>query len=241
MAAPRFFVDIPLAPGLLILPDDAAHHAARVLRLAAGDPVVLFNGEGGEHHGQIAGIDRRVVSVQLDRFNPDNRESPLDITLVQSITSGERMDYALQKAVELGVSHIVPIITERASIKLKADRAEKRLEHWRKVIISACEQSGRNVIPGLASICELGQWLEQKTEATCLLLHPQANERLSSVTNVTQAVAIVVGPEGGFSDQEIELMQARGCRLVQLGPRVLRMETAGPAMLAILQAQLGDL
>jgi len=224
-----------------MLPGDAAHHATRVLRLAAGDPVVLFNGKGGEHHGQIAGIDRRVVSVQLDRFSPDDRESPLDITLVQSITSGERMDYALQKATELGVSRIVPVTTERTSIKLKADRAEKRLEHWHKVIISACEQSGRNVIPGLAPVCSLRQWLEQKSEKTCLLLHPQAMESLSSVTNVTQPVAIVVGPEGGFSEQEIDLLQDEGCRLVRMGPRVLRMETAGPAMLAILQAQLGDI
>jgi 16S rRNA (uracil1498-N3)-methyltransferase len=241
MSVPRFYVAMPLAVGAVKLPEDAAHHAARVLRLLEGDAIVLFNGEGGEYHGCITHINKRDVTVQLEHFDDADRESPLAITLVQAITSGERMDYAIQKAVELGVSHIVPVTSERTAIKLKAERASKRLEHWQKVALSACEQCGRNRVPQVAPLTDLSEYLSAHDGDTIWMLHPLNAQPVSQQSKPTGELSIVIGPEGGFSEAELRSAQRHNCTAISLGPRILRMETAGPAVLAILQSLWGDL
>lgn len=240
MSAPRFYVAMPLAVGAVALPDDAAHHAARVLRLLEGDAIVLFNGEGGEYHGSITHIGKRDVTVQLQHFDDTDRESPLDVTLVQAITSGERMDYAIQKAVELGVNRIVPATTERTTIKLKAERATKRLEHWQKVVVSACEQCGRNRLPQVTAITGLSEYISMHDGDTIWMLHPLNAQPVRQQSQPAGELSIVIGPEGGFSDAELRLAQRHHCTAINMGPRILRMETAGPAVLAVLQALWGD-
>ena len=240
MSVPRFYVDMPLAVGEVSLPDDAAHHAARVLRLLKGDAIVLFNGEGGEYHGDITHIDKHAVTIRLERFNDADRESPLDVTLVQAITSGERMDYAIQKAVELGVSRIVPVTTERTSIKLKPERASKRLEHWQKVVHSACEQCGRNRIPQVIAVTGLSEYLSAHDGDVMWMLHPLNAQPVSQQPKPAGGLTIVIGPEGGFSEAELLVAQHHKCTAISLGPRILRMETAGPAVLAVLQSLWGD-
>ena len=240
MSVPRFYVAMPLAVGVVALPEDAAHHAARVLRLLEGDAIVLFNGEGGEYHGYITHINKRDVTVQLERFDEIDRESPLAVTLVQAITSGERMDYAIQKAVELGVSRIVPVTTERTTIKLKTERANKRHEHWQKVVLSACEQCGRNRLPQVATLTDLTEYLSVHDGDTIWMLHPLNARPVGQQPKPAAGLTVVIGPEGGFSEAELRSAQRHNCSAISLGPRILRMETAGPAVLAVLQSLWGD-
>ncbi|MBE9516471.1 MAG: 16S rRNA (uracil(1498)-N(3))-methyltransferase [Proteobacteria bacterium] len=240
MSIPRFYVANPLAVGIVSLPEDAAHHAARVLRLAEGDAIVLFNGEGGEYYGSITHIGKRDVTVQLDRFEESDCESPLDITLVQAVTSGERMDYAIQKAVELGVSRIVPLITERTTVKLKGERANKRLAHWKKVAVSACEQCGRNRVPEVSALTSLTEVFSEQKGAAVWMLHPLNAQPIKQQTMPDKGLTIIIGPEGGFSDAELQMARNHHCVTISLGPRILRMETAGPAVLAVLQSLWGD-
>lgn len=242
MAISRFYIPLAMASGTTVkLPDEAAHHAARVLRLKQGDPLVLFNGEGGEFHAVITHSDKRQVEVLIENHDAIDRESPLAITLVQAITSGERMDYAVQKAVELGVSQIVPVWTERTTIRLNAERAAKRVAHWQKVTIAACEQCGRNRVPLVNPVTGLSDFLSGHAGSVNWLLHPENSEPLSRLARPETAVNIIIGPEGGFSEKELMQCRHHGCVSIGLGPRILRMETAGPAVLAILQSRWGDL
>jgi len=225
-----------------MLPDAAAHHAARVLRLRVGDAITLFNGEGGEYAARITTLGRHEVEVEIGPHDPVERESPLAVTLVQAISSGERMDVTIQKAVELGVTAIVPVVSERCVVRLHGERAGKRLAHWRQIVTSACEQCGRNRVPVVHGVIPLMAWL--KTDAGGLrrwvLVPDVAAPALRDQPRPDRAMAVLVGPEGGFSDAEMEAARQAGCLPVRLGPRVLRTETAAPALLAAVQGLWGD-
>jgi 16S rRNA (uracil1498-N3)-methyltransferase len=242
MSNPRFYVSVALtAQTTLALPEAAAHHAARVLRLRSGDAVTLFNGTGGEYAARITAIGKHDVTVAIERHDPVERESPLQVTLVQAVSSGERMDLTIQKAVELGVSRIVPVESERCVVRLKGERAEKRVAHWRQVVVSACEQCGRNRIPEVRMILPFDVWLAaDENAAQRWVLLPGARTALRDLPRPDKPVELLVGPEGGLTDAEAEAAQRAGFRPVRLGPRVLRTETAAPALLAALQALWGD-
>jgi 16S rRNA (uracil1498-N3)-methyltransferase len=242
MTAARFHIPLPLAPGeRTALPEAAAHHAARVLRLRGGDAVTLFNGQGGEYAAVITAIGKHQVEVEVGAHAAIERESPLTVTLVQALSSGERMDLTIQKAVELGVTRIVPVESERSVVRLKGERADKRRAHWRQVVISACEQCGRNRVPAVEPLLPLAVWLAGE-ESTALrwLLAPGAATALRAQAHPDRAIELLVGPEGGFTDAEVAAAQRAGYQPVRLGPRVLRTETAAPALLAALQALWGD-
>lgn len=237
----RIHVPLPLAAGTsLDLPDEAARHVAQVLRMRVGEPLVLFNGEGGEYQATITATGRRDVAVSIDSFDPVDRESRLDITLVQCVSKGERMDYTVQKAVELGVSHILPLLSERSVVKLDAERWDKKLEHWRGIAASACEQSGRTRLPEVAPVQKLDAWLATRDAALRLVLAPTESVSLKALPPAA-SIALLIGPEGGLSDNEIAAARRAGCVGIGLGPRVLRTETAGVAALAALQLLWGDL
>ena len=239
---PRLFCPPPLAAGAeTALPRSAAHHAARVLRLKRGDAVTLFDGEGGEFSAALARVDARGVIARLGPRENVERESPLEITLVQGLATAERMDYAIQKAVELGVAGIVPVATARSVTRLDAARAQRRLEHWREVVIASCEQCGRNRLPRLHPPCDLLQWLREPSTASLrLLLAPDGPQTLADLGQPAGAIEVLVGPEGGLAPEEAAAARAAGFRAVRAGPRILRTETAGPAMLAAMNALWGD-
>ena len=222
------------------LTGSTSHYLSRVLRLSAGDCVILFNGDGRDYSGEICDVQRQGVTISLMASRVSENESPLKITLVQAISRGERMDHSLQKATELGVFCIQPVTSQRVEVRLDENRRAKRLAHWQGVVISACEQSGRAVIPDVKAPLCLDEWVKSSAGLTRLVLDPTAKTRLSSLSITADAVSIVVGPEGGFSDGEMEDLRMGGVKEVSLGPRVLRTETAGPAAIAVLQAVYGD-
>ncbi len=244
MRIPRIYVPLPLQPGRDVdLPAQAGEHLARVLRLERGHPLRLFNGNGGEYTGEIASLAKRAVSARvLEAVPAADRESPLCITLGQGIARGEKMDWILQKATELGVARIVPLITDRTEVRLDAERAEKRLMHWRAVIASACEQCGRNRLPELHEPLRLADWAAAiATEPGLrLALDPHGNASARNLT-IEDSATLAVGPEGGLSEHDLVTLQQAGFRGLRLGPRILRTETAGLAALAALQALHGDL
>lgn len=241
----RFHVQGKLGNGSEVrLHPDAAHHAVRVLRLAVGEPVVLFDGLGGEFEARITRIDGGDVSVKTGAHLDVERESPLHIRLVQGLSSGDRMDITLQKAVELGVAAIQPVATERSVVKLKDERAQRRVEHWQNLVISACEQCGRNRVPEVLPLMSLPDWLAQldmraPDDEARLLLSPAATVPLKALSPVPR-MTLLIGPEGGLSPAETQLAQSRGFKPVRLGPRILRTETAALATLSAIQAIWGD-
>lgn len=243
---PRFFVDTPLSPGAkLELPTVPAHHAARVLRLVKGSEVVLFNGQGGEYPAVLEWVDRDVVKARCLEWRDVERESPLDIRLAQGISSGERMDYTLQKAVEMGVREIQPLAMRRSVVKLTKERAEKRVAHWQGVVMSACEQSGRNFVPPVAQPLDIPQWLSSgemnsAPQGLKLFLSPTAEATLNSLPPPTGTVWMVAGPEGGFEPDEARLITDFGFVPIRLGPRILRTESAALAAVAAMQTLWGD-
>ncbi len=241
---PRFHCDLPLLPDHLVaLPDAVARHAIGVLRLRVGEAVTLFNGDGAEYPGVLESAGGKGATVRLfTRLEPD-RESPLQVHLAQGISSGERMDYTLQKAVELGVTAIQPLTMRRTVVRLSEDKAIKRRAHWQGVVNSACEQCGRNVIPEVAAIEEFTLWQRSqvKDEAPLkLLLDPEGGLCLRDLPPPTAPILLLAGPEGGFDPAERKLARAAGFQGLRLGPRVLRTETAALAALAALQAIWGD-
>jgi len=241
MSPPRFYLDQPLAPGARFsLPPGPARHAARALRLAVDDAITLFDGRGGEYAARIERIQKDEVAVSITGFAAIERESPLRVMLAQGISSGERMDYTLQKAVELGVSAIQPIAAKRSVVKLMGERADKRVAHWQGVVASACEQCGRNRVPTVTAPRTLAGWLGQHTGGRLLFLSPLADARLADLPAPTATDCLVAGPEGGFEADEIAALHATGAIAVRLGPRVLRTETAALAALAALQTLWGD-
>jgi len=241
----RLLVPGALQPGRsFALPSQQAHHAVRVLRLAAGDAVTLFNGDGAEYAGIIARAARDRVMVEVTGRAMVDREAPLAVTLAQAISSGDRMDYTLQKAVELGAAAIQPLTSSRSVVKLDAERAERRLAHWRTVVAGACEQSGRNRVPPVAPVAALSDWLAQppaaRGDALAVLLSPRASIGLRDLTRPAAGVILLAGPEGGFAEDEEGIAVRAGYAAVRLGPRVLRTETAAVAALAAMQALWGD-
>jgi len=241
---PRLYFpdDIP-AHGECTLPQAQAHHAMHVLRLAAGDAVTLFDGRGTEYAATVARVGRREITVRIADARPVDRESPLPVTLAQAVSSGERMDYTIQKAVELGVAHIQPIASQRSVVRLNGERAEKRIAHWQYVVIAACEQCGRNVVPEVAPLLSFMDWigaLPVGGDELRLMLSPHAAKNLEELSRPATGAMLLAGPEGGFDPGEIEAAQARGFIALRLGPRVLRTETAALAALAALQLKWGD-
>jgi len=219
----------------------AGHYLTRVLRLSKGDRVTLFNGDGNDYSGEIVDIQAQRVGVRITGVvNPGN-ESPLKITLVQAICRGERMDTALQKATELGVFCIQPLMSDRVGVRLDESRQVKRVTHWQKVVISACEQSGRAVVPEVKKPLSISDWLAGAFESRRLVLDPFAENKLSGLLVEGDSISILVGPEGGFTNEEIKKVCANGVLAVSLGPRVLRTESAGPAAIAVLQAKTGGM
>lgn len=241
-AGTRLYCDLPLSPGAEIaLPETAARHAVTVLRLQPGDMLSLFNGEGGEYRATLVAVSKRETRVRVTQFQATERESPVDITLALGISAGERMDYSLQKATELGVSAIAPLATERSVVKLAGERAGKRLQHWQHVVIAACEQCGRNRVPAVAPVQKLFDYLAAvDRNQRLLMLSPDADTALKRVAP-TAAAVLLIGPEGGLAPAEYQAAQASGFEPVKLGPRILRTETAPVAALAVLQALWGDL
>jgi len=240
---PRFYCPPPLpSSGTFELPPDAAHHAARVLRLREGDPVQIFDGLGNERHGVIAEPgDKRVVISGIIAVDND-RESPLKVLLAQALSSSEKMDWVIQKATELGVAEIQPIDTERSVAKLSAERATKRLEHWQQVAISACEQCWRNTLPQIHAPLDIMVWLQQmqKTAGTKFILLPQGAASLHAQAKPQGRIALLIGAEGGFTQAESDTALRCGFTPIRMGARVLRTETAAIAGLAALQTLWGD-
>ena len=233
---PRVFIDAPLAEaGEVSLEDAPAHHLARVLRLREGDSLTLFNGRGGEWDAEFLGRRR----VRLRSFSDVERESPLQLTLVQGVSSGERMDYTVQKAVELGVAAIQPLLTRKGVVKLEGKRAESRVDHWRRVAIAACEQSGRNRIPEVRPLLDFSVYVRDAANEGARYLLSAAGRPLREL-NPEQAATIAAGPEAGFSPEEQSALERAGFVKASLGPRVLRTETAALAALAALNALRGD-
>ena len=239
----RIHVALPLAVDTeLALPAQAGEHVSRVLRLAAGDPLILFNGDGSDYPATIQAVGKREVIVRVDARHELANESPLPLTLAQGVARGEKMDLIVQKATELGVVRIVPLLTERSEVKLDPARAEKRLTHWRAVAASACEQSGRARLPEITPALPLPAWLDGLTEdaALRLALLPDATRSSRELRFTAAGGLLVVGPEGGLGERDISALTAAGFAGLRLGPRILRTETAGLAALSALQALHGD-
>jgi 16S rRNA (uracil1498-N3)-methyltransferase len=224
----------------LHLDEQASHHVARVLRARIDDELTLFNGQGGgEYKAIIKAMDKKKVEVEITEYIDRDAESPLDIHLAQGIARGEKMDFIIQKAVELGVKTFIPLITERCNVKLSNEREEKRLQHWQAVAISACEQSGRNQLPIILAPQLLHDWLAAENSGLRLVLSPHVEDKLP-VQNLQQKVVLLIGPEGGLSQQEINLAIKQGFLPWNLGPRILRTETAPLAAMSVLQYCFGD-
>jgi 16S rRNA (uracil1498-N3)-methyltransferase len=240
----RIYVDAELRPGqeLLLAPEPSAH-LLRVLRLRPGSTLTLINGRGGEYQAQLQGAVRSRAKLELGAHDPIERESELQLTLLQGIARGERMDLIVQKATELGVQRIVPVPCEFSVVRLDAAKREQRLGHWRAVAIAACEQCGRNRVPRLDAPLDLAAACAALGEADGLriMLQPQARDSLAALAHGLRGAALLVGPEGGLSEAEERLALQSGFHACRLGPRVLRTETAPLAALAALQALAGDL
>lgn len=242
MSSSRFFCPEKLAPGGAIrLPEGAARHAFRVLRMKAGDPLILFNGDGHDYFAELIRAGKDEVSAKITGLVALVNESPLKVTLAQAISSGDRMDFTLQKAVELGINAIQPLAAERSIVKLHGERAEKRREHWQNVVISACEQSGRATVPTVSAPMPLHHWVGETHDfAQKIMLDPFATQTLHDLPKPTGPICLLIGCEGGFSVQETKTAANCGFIPVRLGARVLRTESAALAALAALQTLWGD-
>jgi len=239
----RVYCDRTLAAGQQVeLPESAAYHVARVLRLRAGAPLTAFDGSGHDFRCEIVAVEGDTVRVAVGERMQGLRDSPLGITLVQAVSRSERMDWTLQKATELGVRAIVPVISARSVVRLDERQAERKLRHWKAIVAGACEQSGRSTIPDVRSPVELGRFLAAvPREGQRFVLSPAGPASLAGLATTAARVELLIGPEGGLDDQELEAAARAGFSPVRLGPRVLRTETAGIVALAVLQALWGDL
>lgn len=242
MRIPRFYInDNLIIDNTINLPAELAHYMANVLRLKPGAPIILFNGNGSDYPSEIADITKRKASVLVNSQISISLESKLHLHLGQGVSKGDRMDFALQKAVELGVTEITPILTENCNVKLDEQRWQKKHLAWQKLIIGACEQSQRNVIPTLHEPVTMQQWIGQTSELNKVILAPGAKTYLSGLNKPQKGFRIVIGPEGGLSEQEVYTAQQVGYTPVNIGSRILRTETAAIASLSILQSLHGDL
>lgn len=242
MSNSRFYIEADLTVGIIVtLTENAAIHATRVLRLEVNDDIVLFNHDGFDYSCKLISIKKSEVLAMVNTQHKLTNESPLKITLLQGISTGDRMDITIQKSVELGVTRIIPIKTMRSVVKLKDDRAEKRLAHWQHIVISACEQSGRATVPVVEKPISLVDWLflHKTSEALRITLDPLAKLKLKSC-HATQNIELLIGAEGGLTDSEVAISATHGFLGVQLGRRILRTETAPLAAIAAMQTLWGD-
>jgi len=243
MRNPRIYQPFELDEGNTIeLDADAFGHVIRVLRMSAGDEITLFNGRSNnEYAATLENVTKKSASAKIKSVSSVDNESPLNIHLGQAISRGDRMDFTLQKSVELGVNSITPLFTERCGVKLSAERLEKKRLQWQKIVVSACEQSGRCIVPEVKKPEHLEDWLKQETSALKINLHPRAEHSIISLPFENQKVRLLIGPEGGLSDEEIRSATNNGFHNVLLGPRVLRTETAALTAITALQCRYGDL
>lgn len=243
---PRLLLPGPLTAGALVALDrEASHHLSRVLRARAGDAVEVFDGAGHRHAATLTVADPRASELRIDDALASTTESPLRLTLAQCVSAGEKMDWTIEKAVELGVAAIVPLLSARSTVKLDADRAQRRAEHWQRLVVAACMQCGRDRLPELHPVRSLAAWLETPApDSLRLVLAPGAAQAIGTLPAPARpdtAVQLLVGPESGLSAAEVDQACAAGFLPVRMGPRILRTETAGLAALAVLQARFGDL
>lgn len=243
MRLTRVYVDVPVTAGKpLVIEGSAANHIMRVLRLRSGDELTVFDGTGGEFGARVEEFRKDAVVVSVEAHRALDRESPLPLTLAQGISRGERMDWIIQKATELGASRIVPVFTKRSVVRLDEKQAERKLQHWRAITVAACEQCGRNRVPELSSPRDFFDVIAPDTSgSTRLLLSPSGDLRIDDLRDVGKGITVLIGPEGGLEDVEQESAVRAGFNAVRLGPRVLRTETAAIAALTIIQRYFGDL
>lgn len=242
MRIPRFYINQNLIVDSTIdIPTELAHYMGNVLRLKVGAPIVLFNGNGSDFPAEIFDIHKRKASAMVNSEISLSVESSLHLHLGQAVSKGDRMEVALQKAVELGVIEITPIITENCNVKMDQERWHKKLQSWHKLIIAACEQSQRNVLPVLHEPVSMQQWLGQATDLTKIILTPGAKKYLSNLAKPQKGFRLIIGPEGGLTEQEVYTAQEIGYQAVNIGSRILRTETAAIASIAILQSHFGDI
>ncbi|MBO9495054.1 16S rRNA (uracil(1498)-N(3))-methyltransferase [Thalassotalea sp. G20_0] len=240
MRNPRIYSAQPLQADCSIeLSENAANHVGRVLRMRPSEPLVLFNGQGGAWQGTVESVSKKSVTVYLESFIEGDAQSPLTIELGQTLSRGERMDYAIQKATEAGVTGITPLWSERCEVKLNAERLDKRVKHWQQVAISACEQCGRNIVPTIHTPVKLEDWLTTRGTELNFVLHHRTREKLSGFAQ-PESVSLLIGPEGGLTAQEIELAEGHRFNPLALGPRVLRTETAPVVAITLMQYLWGD-
>ncbi|NQZ33047.1 MAG: 16S rRNA (uracil(1498)-N(3))-methyltransferase [Oceanospirillaceae bacterium] len=241
MRIPRFYQDTKLTVGATIsLDDSAVQHVARVLRMKTGESICLFNGDGHEYQGRLNSVEKRSVTVDIISISSPARSSSLKIEIGQSISKGDRMDYAIQKSTELGMNSFTPLLSERGEVRLKADRLLKKQQQWQQLAISGCEQSLRTDIPNINDPRPLNEWVQHCDAELKLVLHHHSATPLSELTP-PRSVALLIGPEGGLSEAEVELAMNAGFKAVAFGPRVLRTETAPVVAQSILQYLWGDL
>jgi 16S rRNA (uracil1498-N3)-methyltransferase len=240
---PRFYLSQPLAVGAVIeLPTETAHHV-HVLRMEAGDNITLFNGQGGEYTATLVSVERRRATVDIKTFSPREAELPYALTLAQALPEGAKMDWIIEKAVELGATAIQPLSSQRCVVRLSEERAAKKSGHWNGIIVSAAEQCGRNRLPHLAELADFERWVSQPNLHRRLLLTPRATQSLSDWARhqPAQSATLIIGPEGGLSEREEQLACDHGVLPLSIGARVLRTETAGLAALAALNAVWGEM
>jgi len=241
MSNPRFYDPQTLALSSEIsLGEDATQHI-HVLRLKTGAEITLFNGAGGQYLATLADVQKRSCSAVIKEFQETANESPLHLHLGQVISRGDRMEFVIQKAVELGVNEITPLISERCGVKLNAERMAKKQQQWQKIAIAACEQSGRNIVPTIHATDSLQRWCASAEEATKLTLHPRAKYSISTLPNEIKKIRLLIGPEGGLTEDEINLTETLNFTETVLGPRILRTETAALTAITALQCRFGDL
>lgn len=226
---------------IVALHEDAAGHISRVLRMKEGQEVLLFDGSGAQFPAEITEVNKKQVLVKVTQREENSSESPLDLHLGQVISRGEKMEFTIQKSVELGVNTITPLISERCGVKLDEKRFEKKLAQWQKIAISACEQCGRNIIPEIRPIMSLEAWCAEEYDGLKLNLHPRAKYSINTLPAPVSKVRLLIGPEGGLSAEEIDMTQTYHFEETLLGPRVLRTETAALTAITALQVRFGDL
>lgn len=243
MRIPRFYCPTALSVNSsVILPETTFRHAIQVLRLNVGETLIVFNGEGGDYLATVESINKRGASIVIQQYQSGVSESPLNLTLAQAIIKPDKMDFALQKAVELGVNTIQPLFTERSVVRLNKESLEKKHNHWQGIIIAACEQSGRCIVPTLKPSLYLDDYLNETHTTQRLILVPGDYPKIKQLPPPTHnALELVIGPEGGFSESEVQLSLQAGLQAISLGSRILRAETATLTSLALLQQHFGDL
>jgi len=243
MRIPRIFIDTELNENtVVILPDSTFQHLCKVLRLKSDHPLRVFNGKGGQFYATLCDVEKRSASISIAQFEPLNNESPIQVTIGQTLSRGERMDYAIQKAVEAGVYAIQPLFSERCEVKLQNDRVEKRLQHWQQIAISAAEQCGRGIIPIVYPPKELNNWVGECNEMLKLALHHHSAKPITNFEHPSNnQVCLLIGPEGGLTENEVQLAENKGFNAITLGPRVLRTETAPVVALSVINTLWGDI